>query len=82
MNTLYPQPTNRKCPECNSQILLIGKTVIVEDGQLNPVTTSYYECSNKECSDEFKLREVLRKKKELDRIKRRPMPRSQGKESQ
>lgn len=81
-NEKFPQTTSRLCAECNSVILLVDRTVIVEEGQLNPVTTSYYECSNKECRDEFKRREALRKKKEEDRINRRTTARSQGKESQ
>lgn len=82
MKITFPQTTNRICPECNSAILLVDKKSTIEEGQFNPVVTSYYECSNKECSDEFKKREVLRRKKEEDRVNRRTMSRSPGRGSQ
>jgi DNA-directed RNA polymerase subunit RPC12/RpoP len=72
LNTQYPQETTRVCPECNNKILLVNRTVIIEEGQFNPVTTSYYECSNKECSDNFKKREETRKAQELARKEKRP----------
>lgn len=72
LNTKFPQETSRKCPECHSKILLVNQTVLLEDGQFNPVTTSYYECSNKECSDNFKKREETRKAQELARKEKRP----------
>ena len=50
----------------------MNQTVLLEDGQFNPVTTSYYECSNKECSDNFKKREETRKAQELARKEKRP----------
>jgi len=55
------------CPECNNKILLVNRTTIHEEGQLNPVTTSYYECSNIECRDAFKQREVDRKAQDAAR---------------
>ena len=67
MTDKYPQPTNRICPDCKSKILLVNVTTTIEEGQFSPVTTSQYECSNKECSDAFKARQVVRKAQEDSR---------------
>lgn len=61
----YPQKTDRLCPICNSVILKTGSKTEVEEGQLHPVTTTTYECSNEECRNEtLKERELQRAKKQ------------------
>lgn len=77
-DTHYPQATSRICPECHSKILLVNRTTTIEEGQFTSVTTSFYECSNTKCRDEFKEREVLRRKKDEERKNNKIIARSQG----
>ncbi len=80
--TTYPQVTSRVCPDCRSKILLVNRTTVLEEGQFNPVTTSFYECSNTGCRDDFKQREVMRQKKDTERRNNKIIARSRAKANQ
>ncbi len=63
MNTLYPQLTSRKCSECGSFLILVDKKVETVEDQHLPVTTSIYQCSNKECQESTDKKTAERVKK-------------------
>lgn len=63
MNTLYPQLTSRKCAECGNFLILVDKKVEYVEDQHLPVTTSTYECSDKECQAETNKKTAERTKR-------------------
>lgn len=62
LNTLNPVKSSKKCYDCGSDLLLIEEKVEIVEGQLSPVTTSYYKCSDQSCSDDFDKKTIIRAK--------------------
>ncbi|MFA9289407.1 MAG: hypothetical protein ACEQSA_06040 [Weeksellaceae bacterium] len=68
MNTTYPQPSTRKCPDCGGKTLLVSQSE-EDNGGHGTIITSVYRCADDACQKEADKRMAKQAKLQVDQEK-------------